>query len=149
MKFYLPIFTLLFSLFGVSQNNVIVEKYRNGNVKLEKILHAGKNQIIKMYYKNGQLKNIQYLTKGIVEEYYKNGQLSYRKIQNQELMLEEAYSKEGALIIRLVDNNIEFSSYDNALNDLRGSRPKQEQDNTHNHSHNHGHNHDHGHNHHH
>ena len=127
-----------------SQNQLVKDTYKNGQVKSEHIFNKGKLEIIKTYHKNGQLKFQKYINDSLIEEYYKNGQLSYHKSQNEKQLLEEAYSKNGDLIIRLINNEIIFSANENAFNNLKGIKHKKENSN-HHHGHSHDHHHDHGH----
>jgi len=144
MKFKLLVIFIISHLIIYSQDTVITETYTNGQLKSEQIFRDNEIEIKKSYYKNGQLKHQEYLNDGILEEYYKNGQLSYRKIQNEKQLLEEAYSKNGDLIIQLINNKITFSAHENAFNNLKGIKHKRENSN-HHHGHSHDHHHDHGH----
>ncbi|MAQ47691.1 MAG: hypothetical protein CMD27_02280 [Flavobacteriales bacterium] len=144
MKFKLLILSIIIPFIIYSQNKSTQEKYKNGQVKFEQIFNNNKLTIEKEYYKNGQLKYQAYVNDGIIEEYYKNGQLSYRKIQNEQQVLEEAYNKKGELIIQLVNNEIKYSAHENAFNNMKGIRHKND-NNNHHHGHSHDHHHDHGH----
>tara|TARA_B100000401_G_C52404063_1_gene530289 strand:+ start:69 stop:515 length:447 start_codon:yes stop_codon:yes gene_type:complete len=148
MKFKLLVIFIITHLIIYSQDTVITETYTNGQLKFEQILRDNQIEIKKSYYKNGQLKYQEYINDGILEEYYKNGQLSYRKIQNEQQVLEEAYSKKGILLIQLVNNEIKYSANENAFNNMKGIRHKNENSNHHHghsHDHHHGHSHDHHH----
>ena len=103
------------------------------------ILAFSQQKIQKEHYKNGQLKYEKTFEKGkliILKEFYKNGQVKYMKITNPESLIEEAYSKKGELIIRMVNGKVEFSAYEDAINELKNKNNDEEQ--KHNHHHNHG-----------
>ena len=106
MKSKLFLLSIIMPLIIYSQNQLVKDTYKNGQVKTEHIFNKDKLEIIKTYHKNGQLKFQKYINDSLIEEYYKNGQLSYRKSQNEKQLLEEAYSKNGDLIIRLINNEI-------------------------------------------
>ena len=148
MKFKLLVLSIIIPLIIYSQNKSIQETYKSGQIKFEQIFNNNQLEIEKAYYKNGQVKYQEYVNDGIIEEYYKNGQLSYRKMQNEQQVLEEAYSKKGVLLIQLLNNEIKYSANDNAFNNMKGIRHKNENSNHHHgHSHDHEHGHGHGHSH--
>ena len=70
--------------------------------------------------------------------YYKNGQIRYQKNIVKKDIIEEMYSKDGDLTMRLINGKVEFSLYNNQLEEKK----------EHNHDHGH-HHHDGGHHHHH
>ena len=140
----LELLTILTAIcfWGVSQKEIKTENYRNGNLKSQTVINDGSIEVVKTYYRNGQLKTQQYLKTNIFEQYHKNGQLSYRRINESKIIiLEEAYSKQGLLIIRIINDKVVFSGYENAFVDLKGLRHKAEHES---HGHSHGHSHDDG-----
>ena len=128
---------------GISQDITKTEAFKNGQIKSEEIYENGVLKISKSYYKNGQLKHQQYVDNGIWEEYFKNGELHYKIIHDDKIRLEEVYNRNGQLIIRTINDTIDFSAYDNASEILHELQHKK--NNHHDHGHSHGHHHGHSH----
>ena len=122
---------------GVSQTIVEQKKYKNGNIQEERVFENQKLKIVTNYYKDGSLKTREYIDAGILEKYYKNGQMSYLKVNSDSSSIEESYSKKGLLILRLINNEIEFEAYE----DIIEHEHKHEHKHDHHHGHHHGHHH--------
>ena len=108
-------------------------------------LAFSQQKIEKEYFKNGQLKSekITEEKKIIFKEFYKNGQAKYIETQSTNSITEEIYSKRGELIIKVVNGNIKFSAYEDAINEL--NKRNQDEGKKHHHGHSHGHGHHHHH----
>ena len=113
-------FILMFSVvyIGSAQSDIKQEYFKNGKLKKEVFLKNGKEIKQKFYYKNGQIR--------------------YQKNIVKKDIIEEMYSKDGDLTMRLINGKVEFSLYNNQLEEKK----------EHNHDHGH-HHHDGGHHHHH
>ena len=84
-------------------------------------LSFSQEKIEKEYFKNGQLKSEKIIKENVIifKEFYKNGQEKYIETQSDNNITEEAYSKRGELIVKVINGNIEFSAYENAINELK------------------------------
>ena len=133
MKHFILITLSCFFTLLIGQNNTQKDYYANGNLKCERIL-LEKGEIIKEYYKNGQIKYYKNGPKKIIEKYYKNGQLSYVEVISNDTTKTKLYDRDGHLIMQLTNGLIVFSIYENDMI---------EKHNNHGHDHHHNHNHHH------
>ena len=67
MKSKLFLLSVIMPLIIFSQNQLVKETYKNGQVKSEHIFNKDKLEIIKTYHKNGQLKFQKYVNQ---KEYF-------------------------------------------------------------------------------
>jgi len=108
-------------------------------------LSFSQEKIEKEYFKNGQLKSEKIIKEDVIifKEFYKNGQEKYIKTQSDNNITEEVYSKRGELIVKVINGNIEFSAYENAINELKNRNQDEVKRHHHSHSHGNGHHHHH------
>ncbi len=118
-------------------------KYFFGLLIFVSFLSFSQNKIEKEYFKNGQLKSEKITEEKqiIFKEFYKNGQAKYIKTQSNDNITEEVYSKRGELIVKVVNGNIEFSAYENAIDELKNKNQAGGNRHQHGHSHGNGHHH--------
>ena len=151
MKYVVIILLFGFNSLVLSQNETKKEFFKNGNLKSIHTIENG-NFITKTYYKNGQLhfhENKMH-DNTLIEEFYKNGQLNYQKTTSKFETKEKFFSKQGDLVIVLINGKVEFVAYDGALEEFRRNNTvNYPEENHHGHGHHHSHGHHHGHGHHH